>query len=58
MLSIFAIEMKVKQTIELTGVAAKGMAIGRTNEGIVVFVKGAVPGDVATVFLQKKEKLF
>ena len=58
MLSIFAIEMKVKQTIELsiTGIAAKGMAIGRTNEGVVVFVRGAVPGDVAAVFLYKKRK--
>ena len=60
MLSIFTIEMKVKQTIEvsITGIAAKGMAIGRTNEGIVVFVKGAVPGDVATVFLYKKRKSY
>ena len=60
MLSIFAIEMKVKQTIELsiTGIAAKGMAIGRTNEGVVVFVRGAVPGDVASVFLYKKRKSY
>ena len=36
--------MRVKQTIELsiTGIAAKGMAIGRTNEGIVVFVFGCI----------------
>ena len=52
--------MKVKQTIELsiTGIAAKGMAIGRTNEGVVVFVRGAVPGDVASVFLYKKRKSY
>ena len=60
MLSIFASEMKVKQTITLTitGIAAKGMAIGRTNEGVVVFVKGAVPGDVAAVYLYKKRKSY
>ena len=50
--------MKVKQSIELTltGIATKGMAVGRTSSGVVVFVKEAVPGDVAMVYLYKKRK--
>ena len=52
--------MKVKQSIELTltGIAAKGMAVGRTSSGVVVFVKDAVPGDVAMVYLYKKRKSY
>ena len=52
--------MKVKQSIELTltGIAAKGMAVGRTSSGVVVFVKDAVPGDVAMVYLYKKKKSY
>ena len=52
--------MKVKQSIELTltGIAAKGMAVGRTTSGLVVFVKDAVPGDVAMVYLYKKRKSY
>ena len=52
--------MKVKQSIELTltGIAAKGMAVGRTSSGVVVFVKDAVPGDVAIVYLYKKRKSY
>ncbi len=59
-LSIFTTEMKVKQSIELTltGIAAKGMAVGRTSSGVVVFVKDAVPGDVAIVYLYKKRKSY
>ena len=50
--------MKVKQSIELslTGLAAKGMAVGRTSTGAVVFVKDAVPGDIAMVHIYKKRK--
>ena len=57
-LSIFTTEMKVKQSIELTltGIATKGMAVGRTSSGFVVFVKDAVPGDIAKVYLYKKRK--
>lgn len=52
--------MKVKQSIKLTltGIATKGMAVGRTTSGIVIFVKDAVPGDVAMVYLYKKRKSY
>ena len=49
---------EVKQTIELRLWYRCRMAIGRTNEGVVVFVRGAVPGDVASVFLYKKRKSY
>ena len=44
------------KTVELniTGVGHKGMAIGRTPEGMVVFVKGGIPGQKALVSLSKK----
>lgn len=46
------------KTVELniTGVGHKGMAIGRTSEGMVVFVKGGIPGQKALVSLNKKRK--
>jgi 23S rRNA (uracil1939-C5)-methyltransferase len=42
--------------IELTGLAHKGAAVGRTDEGLVVFVKDAVPGDRVKAMLTKKRK--
>ncbi len=42
----------------MTGMADKGKAVGRTEEGQVVFVDGLVPGDIATVLITKKKKGF
>ena len=43
----------------MTGAGAKGIAIGRTDEGKTVLVKGAVPGDVVNVQVRKsKSKYF
>lgn len=38
--------------------ADKGKSVGRTAEGLAVFVDGAVPGDVVDVLVQKKKKEF
>ena len=43
--------------LEITGISAEGMAVGR-HEGLVVFVKGAVPGDRADVLITRKKKNF
>lgn len=43
--------------LEITGITAEGMAVGR-HEGLVVFVKGAVPGDKADVLILRKKKNF
>ena len=43
--------------LEITGITAEGMAVGR-HEGLVVFVKGAVPGDKADVLVLRKKKNF
>ncbi len=40
----------------LTGITHKGESIGRTEEGIVVFVQGGVPGDKVNVLLLRKRK--
>jgi 23S rRNA (uracil1939-C5)-methyltransferase len=37
------------------GVADRGKGVGRTADGLVVFVDGAVPGDVVDVWVQKKK---
>ena len=52
--------MKTKQTVKLsiTGIAAKGKAIARTSDGIVVFIEGGVPGDLALVYLYKKRRSY
>lgn len=42
--------------IEITGIADKGKSIGRDAEGKVVFVEGAVPGDVVDVHVFKSKK--
>ncbi len=45
-----------KRTIEnvsMTGIADRGRAIGRSEDGMVLFVEGAVPGDVVDVELRK-----
>ncbi len=37
---------KTIENVRITGIADKGQAVGRTLSGEVVFVKGAVPGDL------------
>ncbi len=41
--------------IYIQGIADRGKGVGRTEEGMAVFVDGAVPGDVVDVFVQKKK---
>lgn len=41
--------------VPIHGIADRGKGVGRTAEGMTVFVEGAVPGDVADVFIQKKK---
>ena len=49
---------KVKQNIKLHGIADKGMAVGRDEEGMVYFVQGPVPGDVVDVLITRKKASF
>ena len=42
----------------IEGIADRGKGIGRTEDGLVAFVEGAVPGDVVDVFVQKKKASF
>ena len=48
----------ILEKILMTGVADKGRSVGRTEEGRVVFVEDAVPGDVVDVRVTKKKKDF
>ena len=43
-----------KLTVE--GIAQKGRGVGRTPDGQVVFVKGAIPGDIVGVTVQKRRR--
>ena len=45
----------VLQNLLVTGYAAEGKALAK-NEGKVIFIEGAVPGDVADVLLTKNKK--
>jgi len=45
----------ILENILIENYAAEGKCIGRHNDK-VIFVEGVVPGDVATVFLQKNKK--
>lgn len=49
----------VLENIKLVGAGAKGIAIGRTDEGKTVLVSGGVPGDLVNVRVKKsKSKYF
>ncbi len=49
---------KIYQEIEITGIADKGKAVGRTEEGEVIFVKGVVPGDKVDILRTKKRSKY
>lgn len=49
---------KVYQNVKITGIADKGKAVGRDEEGRVFFVEGPVPGDVVDVLVLRKKKGF
>lgn len=42
--------------LSIEGIAKKGKGVGRTPNGQVVFVQGAIPGDVVDVTVQKKRR--
>lgn len=46
------------ENIRITEAGARGKGVGRTPDGKVVFVSGAVPGDTCTVRLLKSKKQF
>lgn len=45
----------VLPSVSITGIADRGKGVGRTPDGLVVFVEDAVPGDVVDVYVQKKK---
>ncbi len=47
--------LRILENVEITGIADKGKAVGR-HGGKVVFVAGAVPGDLADVVVLRKKK--
>lgn len=46
------------EKLPITGIATKDKALARTDEGLVVFVQGAVPGDIADVEVYKKRRSY
>ena len=48
----------ILENLEVTGAGAKGKAIARAEDGRVVFIKNAVPGDVVDVQTTKKRKSY
>ncbi len=46
------------ENITVADAGAKGKAITRLDNGLVVFIEGAVPGDVCDVLVYKKRKSF
>ncbi len=43
------------EDVKLDGLADKGKSVGRTQDGMVVFVENGVPGDVVDVLVSKKK---
>ena len=48
----------ILENITLVGAGAKGVAVGKTDEGKTVLVKGAVPGDVVNVKVNKSKSKY
>ncbi len=46
---------RIFEQIAITGVADKGKAVGRNEEGIVIFVEKVIPGDVVDVLVKRKK---
>lgn len=46
---------KILEKIEIIDTSSEGMAVGK-HEDLVVFVKGAVPGDIVDVTVKKLKK--
>jgi len=49
---------KIVKNLKVHGIADKGLAVARDEEGLVYFVKGAVPGDVIDMLVLRKKKGF
>lgn len=49
---------KVVTDLLITGIADKGRAVGRGEDGQVVFVDGAVPGDIVDVVILRKRSTY
>jgi len=47
---------RVVENILITGIADKGMSVGRNDEGEVFFIEDAVPGDVVNAVVIRKKK--
>ena len=47
---------RLLENVTITGIADRGKAVGRSPEGEVVFVDGAVPGDVIDALVLRKKK--
>ena len=48
----------ILEKITVADAGAKGKAITRLENGLVVFIEGAVPGDICDVLIHKKRKSF
>ena len=46
---------KILENIKLLSAGAKGVSVGKTEDGKTVLVKGAVPGDLVNVRVQKSK---
>ena len=48
----------ILQHLEIIDVAAEGNAIAKTEDNIIVFVPGVIPGDIVDVQITRKRKSF
>ncbi len=50
--------MSVSFELEMRGLSSDGRAVGRTDEGLAVFVRGALPGQRVLVQMTRRKKSF
>lgn len=47
---------KIVESVKIIDIADRGKSIGKSEEGTIIFVNGAVPGDVVDILLLRKRK--
>lgn len=47
---------KIIHSVQLHDITHQGLSVGRAEDGMVIFVQGGVPGDVADVMITRKRK--
>ena len=49
---------RIETGLQIVDINAKGMGVAKSDEGVVYFIKGVIPGDVVDVQVYKKGRRY